>query len=259
MMEDRRFESESNQPAAAQTRLETGGNCATQRMEERTMNSTNRFRFTRLTVTLVSVALLVTAASAGAADSKWQVKVGGVWVHPDLSYKPSYPVFEHIKTDSDNAIGLGLGLEYSFSDRLGLEVGALRASPNVNLRVDFPGGQSIEASDGLAFTPITAGLAVHLTPGRPLDVFVVPALAYVVYGNLRFSAPGDTVSLDVDNQWTWGISLGAEVRLGDGPWRFNGAVSYIRASLNATDIDNGDVHHVDFNPCIVTLGLGYRF
>jgi outer membrane protein W len=223
------------------------------------MKSTNRPRITRLTVALVSLALLITAASVGAADSKWQVKFGGVWVHPELSYRPVYPVFEHIRANSDNAIGLGLGLEYSFSDRLGLELGALRASPDINLRVDFPGGQSIEASDGVAFTPITAGLAVHLTPGRSVDVYLVPAVAYVVYGNLRFSAAGDTASLDADNEWTWGISLGAGVRLGDGPWRFNGAVSYIRTSLNATDIDNGDIHKVDFDPFIITLGFGYRF
>jgi outer membrane protein W len=223
------------------------------------MKSTNRFCITRFTVALLALTLVIPAASVGAADSGWQVKVGGVWVHPDLSYKPSYPVFEHIKTDGDNAIGLGLSLGYSFSDRLGLEVGALRANPELNLRVDFPGGQSIEASDSLAFTPITAGLAVHLTPGRSVDIYVVPAVAYVVYGNLHFSAAGDTASLEVDNQWTWGISLGAEVRLGEGPWRFDGAVSYIRTSLNATDTDNGDIHTVDCNPYMVTLGLGYRF
>jgi outer membrane protein W len=223
------------------------------------MKNANRFRITRLTATLALLALLFVAASVGAAESRWQVKVGGVWVRPDLSYKPSYPVFEHIKADSDNAIGLGLGLEYSFSDHLGLEVGALRANPDVNLRVDLPGGKSIEGSDSLAFTPFTVGLAVHLTPGRPVDVYVVPALAYVVYGNLRFSAAGDTASLDADNQWTWGISLGAEVRLGEGPWRFNAGVSYIRTTLYATDIENGDPHKVDFNPFTVTLGIGYRF
>jgi outer membrane protein W len=226
------------------------------------MKSTNHFRITRLNVALLALALAVPAASVGAGDNGWQVKVGGVWIHPNLNYSSVEPEGEHLTAASDNAIGLGLGLEYRLSDRIGIELGVLRASPNLHLQVQVPTGWVLSAEDHLSFTPITAGFAVHLTPGKPVDLYVAPALAYVMYGDLHFAAFGlqtETADLAVGNQWTWGLSLGADVRLGDGPWRINSAVSYIRTTLHATDIENGDPRKVDFNPFTVTLGIGYRF
>lgn len=226
------------------------------------MKSRNSFWFTMSTVGLAALALLIAAGGARAADLPWQVRVGGVWVHPNFNFSSVEPEGEGLTAVSDDATGLDLGLGYRFSDHLGIELGVLRASPNLHLQVQVPTGWVLSADDRLSFTPITAGLAIHLTPGRPFDVYVTPALAYVMYGDLHFAAfdlQTATADLAVDNQWTWGLSIGTDVKLGDGPWRINAAVSYIRTTVHATDIENGDTRNVDFNPYTFTLGLGYRF
>jgi outer membrane protein W len=143
--------------------------------------------------------------------------------------------------------------------RLGVELGALWASPDINLRAELPGGPTVEASDGLAYTPITVGLNLYLRSGGSAEVYLTPVLAYVMYSDLTFSAAGDTIRIAVDNQWTWGLSLGTNLQLGAGPWRFNGAVSYVSTALNATDLESGGTRKIEFNPFAVTLGLGYRF
>jgi outer membrane protein W len=228
-------------------------------MEEHKMTTRDRFSFTKLAITVAILTLLAGAASVGAAEPEWQVKVGGVWVQPALSYSMVNSEGLSFSADSDDAIGLSVALEHRFSQRLGLELGALQASPDVILRVEAPGGETAEASDGLAYTPITLGLNLYLTPGRPVEVYLTPVLAYVMYGDLTFSAGDSIASIKVDNQWTWGLNLGANVRLGDGPWRFSGAVSYVRTALPATDLESGGTENIDFNPFAVTLGFGYRF
>jgi len=228
-------------------------------MEENKMKSRDRFGFTRVAITLAILTLLAGAASGGAAEPGWQIKVGGVWVQPALSYTLTNPGSTPVSADSDNAIGLGVALEHRLSERLGLELGALWASPDVNLRAELPGGPPVEASDRLGYTPITVGLNLYLMSGGPAEVYLTPVLAYVMYGDLTFSAAGDTIRIAVDNQWTWGLGLGTNLRLGDGPWRFNGAVSYVRTALNATDLESGGSRKIDFNPFAITLGFGYRF
>jgi outer membrane protein W len=223
------------------------------------MKSRDRLGFTRLTITVAILTLLAGAANAGAAEPGWQIKAGGVWVQPALSYTLSNPDGTNFSVDSDNAVGLGFALEHRVSQRLGLELGALWASPDVNLRAEAPGGETVEVSDGLAYTPITLGLNLYLMSSGSAEVYLTPVLAYVMYGDLTFSAGGDTLRIAVDNQWTWGLSLGTNFRLGDGPWRFNGALSYVRTALPATELEGGGSENIDFNPFAVTLGFGYRF
>ena len=261
-MEDQRLESASSQPVTAQSRAKNHRDRAKQGKEEHTMKGKDRFWFTLVTAGLAALAPLIVAGVARAADPPWQVRVGGVWVHPNFNFSSVEPEGERLTASSDNATGLGLGIGYRLSDRLGIELGVLRASPSLHLQVQVPTGWVLSADDRLSFTPITAGLAVHLTPGKTFDVYVTPALAFVMYGDLHFAAFGlqtATADLAVDNQWTWALTLGTDVRLGDGPWRINAAVSYVSTSVHAADIENRDPRNVDFNPYIVTLGLGYRF
>jgi hypothetical protein len=96
--------------AKPQPRRDPRGGWAEQRMEEHTMKSRDRFRFTRLTITVAILTLLAGAANAGAAEPGWQIKAGGVWVQPALSYTLSNPDGTNFSVDSDNAVGLGFAL-----------------------------------------------------------------------------------------------------------------------------------------------------
>jgi outer membrane protein W len=228
-------------------------------MEEHTMKSRDRFSFAGFAVTLAALALLTVAASAGAAEPGWQLKFGGAWVSPALHDTIVNPEGDRFTIDSDTAIGLSVALERRFSDHLGLEFGALRVTPDVNLRITSSSGATGEVSDGLAYTPFTVGLNVYVVSGGSTEVFLTPALAYVMYGDLSFSVGGDTLKVAVDNDLTWGLGLGTNLRLGGGRWWFSGVVSYLGTALKATDVDGGGSQSFDYNPFTVTVGLGYRF
>jgi hypothetical protein len=73
------------------------------------------------------------------------------------------------------------------------------------------------------------------------------------------SADESIASTRVDNQWTRGLSVGTNVRLGDGPWWFSGAASCVRTAFRATDLESGGSDRIDVNLFTVTIGFAYRF
>jgi hypothetical protein len=68
--------------------------------------------------------------------------------------------------------------------RPGLELGALWASPDVILRVEAP---EVSQRQGRhrPHAPVAVGLNRYLMSGGPAEVYLIPFLAYVVYGDLK--------------------------------------------------------------------------
>lgn len=223
------------------------------------MRSLVRLSSARLAVTLAALALLTVAASASAAEPGWQLKFGGVWVSPALHDTILNSDGDRFTIDSDTTVGLGIAVERRFSDRLGVEFGVLRATPDVKLRITTSSGETGEVSDGLAYTPLTVGLNIYVVSGESAEVYLTPTLAYVTYGDLNFRVGGDTIKVAIDNDMTWGLGLGTNLRLGGGRWWFSGAVSYLGTALKATEVEGGGSQSFDYNPFTVTLGFGYRF
>ncbi len=221
------------------------------------------YRSHRFTTALV-LALMFLALPAAADDEGWQLRFGGVWVDPDLSVDEVQNDGSRVRAEADSQLGLRLALEYRFSPRLGVEFGALWAEPDVEVTID---GVvfclcRLEASDSLRFTSLTAGLNVHLTPEGPVDFYVGPLIAWVLYGDLgfRFSVGGltDTVAFSSSDELAWGVQAGVDVPFGDGPWALNLAAQYLDTTLGVRAEDDGARSEIGFDPLVFSLGFSYR-
>lgn len=222
---------------------------------------------------LVSLCLVVgsTTSPAAAGDGQWHLRVHAAWVHPDLTWQMSPEPGNVVRVDADDAWGLGISGEYQVSELLGVDLGIMRAVPDVNLRVeDAFLGVSIGASDGLTMTPLSLGLNFHVTPKQRFDLYIGPYLAYVLYSDLEWRVTetivvdgvpivfDETVRVSVDNDLAYGAVVGADVPLGPEGWYFSGAVKYMATELEVRDPD-GERENLTLDPFIVSIGVRYSF
>jgi outer membrane protein len=201
-------------------------------------------------------ALCPTAANAG--DSPWRFRLFAVSMDPtgDTVFVPD--TGERIHFDAGGGYGGGLELEYRASRRLGIDVGALTASPVIDVLIDEVG--VISASARPRISPVYAGVNFHLTPDSTADLYVGPLLAYVVYSS--FDLVTDPWFLRewfvTENDWGIGINAGLDVRLGDGGWLLTAAFKYVDTTLEASPPDES-IGKTDIDPMIFSIGVGYRF
>jgi outer membrane protein W len=204
-----------------------------------------------------AVALIV-AGPAAADDTGWTVRARAAWVDPDFSFSEAQDNDVRINAFTDSELGLGIDVEYRTSRRIGFELGLVWAQPDLVIHAEAPDGESLEVKDGLRFMPISAGVSIHLTPDAPVDVYVTPFFAYVMYGDLSYDSPQmDPLNLSVDSDVAWGASLGADFAIGD-RLTLNAMVRYYDTDLKATD-DEGDTDRLSFDTWVYGLGVGYRF
>ena len=219
------------------------------------------FRNQIISSLILALALLAPTATAKAQDKGWQLRVGGVWVDPQVDFLDNGDG-NRIEAGSESGFGLSLGLERRFNPRVGVELGVLSAQPDVTLDANLAGGIQFDASDSVNVTAITAALNFHLTPDKKVDVYLGPLLAYATYSDLEYDiqAGGQTFSsrLTTDDDVAFGAQLGADVALGDGPWSLNLTARYLDIGLDVTD-DEGEETDLDFHPLILGVGFGYRF
>jgi outer membrane protein len=189
---------------------------------------------------LAVCALNPTTADAG--DSPWRLRLFALSMNPT----------------GDGGYGGGFELEYRVSRRLGIDFGVLTASPVIDVLIDEVG--VISASAQPRITPIYAGLNVHLTPDRPLDIYIGPMLTYVVYSS--FDLVTDPwfcrESFVTQNDFGIGFNLGLDIRLGDAGWLITAAFKYLDTTLEASPPDES-IGRTDIDPMIFSIGIGYRF
>jgi hypothetical protein len=225
----------------------------------------------RLLFVFIAVALTLAVPSMTEAKSLWHLRVFGVWIEPDLDYKVPADDDTDLLATADGGFGLGISAEYQFSDRLGLELGILRASPDIVLDYylrEFDASFSV--SDSLAMTPITLGLDIHLLPESRLDLYLSPFLGYVRNSDLEFTINQsfevggqiitieDAARVQVASDVAYGATLGVDIPFSSRPWAVATSLRYLATELNATDPD-GESITPDFNSWILTVGLRYTF
>ena len=224
------------------------------------MSPSQRFRPALLVCLLLTATFLVQPPDAAAAGEGWLLRFGGVWVDPDVNVDTIDSAGSRARARSVDDINLGVGAEYRFSRRLGLDLGVAFAEPEIGLTVDFPTGQVLAATSGIDFTPITAGLNFHFTPDSRFDLYAGPLLGYVLYGDVGFDAgDGLTAEFESKDDFALGAQLGADIAIGKGGWSVNMALKYLAADLQVSDLDDGERTDVSFDPIMFNMGLGYRF
>lgn len=164
--------------------------------------------------------------------------------------------------DLDIGFGFGLGGEYRISSRLGIDVGVLGAAAvDIAFTEVGPGEWVWTEYETLTFTPITAGLDIHLTPNKDVDLYVCPMLAWIHYGGLEVHTHDgwSRTRVEFDEDLGVGLSLGMDVPFGDRDrWSFSATLSHLESELAGRDRNSG-YRFGDYDATILGLGFGYRF
>ena len=209
----------------------------------------------------IGVAIFLCAlypSNADAGDSPWQLRISGLSMNPTGDTVVVPDTGERIPYNAGNGYGFGIDLEYRASRRLGIDFGVLTATPVIDVLIDEVG--VISASAKPRITPLYAGLNVHLTPDSPLDLYIGPMLAYVIYSS--FDLVVDpwflTEGYVTQNDFGIGVNLGLDIRLGDAGWLFTAAFKYLHTTLVASPPDES-IGRTDIDPMIFSIGVGYRF
>lgn len=224
-----------------------------------------------LLIALSVVVLQVSTPSTTEAKSLWHLRAFGVWIEPDLDYRVPTSEDPVIFAKANGGFGLGISAEYQFSDRLGFELGVLRATPEIVLDYYLTVFDvSLTTTDDLAMTPISLGLNIHLLPKSRLDLYLSPFLAYVRNGDLEFNinetfeVDGQILRIQDSNRVTvasdvaYGASLGLDIPFSSKPWAIATSLRYMASELNAADPE-GESISPDFNSWILTAGFRYTF
>lgn len=210
-----------------------------------------------LALALGIIAALPTAATA--QEDRWQLRFGAAWVQPDVVAENVDDVLDAVNGDT---VGVHLALERRFGRRFGVELGASRANTDFRFESRLLNEVTFRSTAELDFTAYTAGLNVHLTPDRVVDLYLGPMLVYSDYGDADITVSSFNREiqgrLSSSDDFAFGVQLGADIGFGDGPWSLNVAAQYIDTRLDLTNPDTS-VSQLKFDPLLVNVGFGFRF
>jgi opacity protein-like surface antigen len=217
-------------------------------------------------ILLVAVALaLPTAAPADTAtvddaysDTGWRLR----FYAAAINFDDNTGQLDRGGYGIDVGGGLGVNAEYRFSRRLGFDLGVIGGGGvDIQTRpVHYPAG-TWYTHDTLSFTPLTAGLDIHLTPENRVDLYFSPLVALVQYGGLvvRSGPGGVTTHIDFDSDFAIGAALGIGVPFHQqARWSFNANLLYLDSNFDGSSQDGLRLDG-DYDATVFGLGLGYRF
>lgn len=221
-----------------------------------------RAAFIAIATTMFAV---LCASPAEGAEKGLIVRASATQMMPDLSYRTSTDNGWPIDVSSSSDTGWGLDLEIAVTQRLGIGIQFAQASPELRVDVDpRPVYAGLESRDRLDVLMYAASLNLHLTPGRAVDLYVRPVVAYLSFGELTFDFEGpgdldDTLRFDVRREVTWGVGIGADVAIGRSGWLVTASATYLDSTLEVRQIDESDTEMIGFDPLMVSAGFGFRF
>ena len=203
------------------------------------------------------------ATEASAPPVKgWEIRFYAAAVDMEQgSTELTEPTTFHRGFDSSAGGGIGFNAEYRFSRRLGLDLG-LFSGGNVDIETytHRGTGNSWVSYDTLTFTPLTAGLDIHLTPDERVDVYFCPMVALVQYGSIAWydDTNGFRSEVDFDEDFALGARLGVGVPFGESGWSFQANITYLDGSLEGRGA-NGVRVRSGLDSTMIGFGAGFRF
>jgi outer membrane protein W len=194
------------------------------------------------------LALAAASPATPATESSWTLRFHGAILESTAADKTS--AGNYFASSVDVGGGVGIGVEYRFSDRLGLEFSALTAGLEIGSRVS--GGPLMVQSFELSMMPFTLGVPFHFHAGGRADFFVAPTFSIVRYLDIEASigVAGMSASVDLDSDAAPGADIGIDVPFKkEGKWAFSAGLRYMRTAAGGIDVD----------PVIMRFGFAYRF
>jgi len=211
-----------------------------------------------------AVALIaVTFVAVPVAAEEWQARFAANWTDTALNMRVVDEDGVALRFEGGNALGISLGVERLLDETLGLEFAIDFARPENRISVTPPGAEEVSATARMDLWIVRAGLNLHLLPGHPVDLYLGPAVAWLVApGSSTFRAEvgGHTsaVTIEADGSFGWGGTAGADVDLGDG-WTLGISYTYLKAEMDFTDGTEGGERTLDLDPSTLRLDVGVRF
>ncbi len=204
---------------------------------------------------VATIAALTTLGTAAFAEApKMHGRAALTYISPSDNIEVDG---DKVDSSIDSALGLGLGWEYRFNERVGLDINWFYAKHDVVIEG--------EKFDSTKFMPITVGANFHLTPDKKVDFFVGPLLGYVLYNDLENSP----LTVKLDNDIVYGANLGLEYPFKD-KVAFYASLKYLKAGADAkvqveessipvrakVDVADGKV---DIDPLVLQVGVSFRY
>jgi outer membrane protein W len=190
-------------------------------------------------------------------EPTWQLKADLAFVDPSGESVLVDVDSDRVDIHFDSKAGVGLRAEYRFTESLGAEIGVL-GTASFDVAVGNLGNLAGVTTRVSSFTPVTAGLNYHFTPGSRVDLSTGAFLAAVNYGDIEVSAgTGVSTSISADRDFAWGAVAGLEIPVGSGHWSLHADLRYIDTDMKGTS--DGDPFEGEFDPLIFSIGFGYRF
>jgi hypothetical protein len=222
----------------------------------------------------VGIALLATlalvccpAATVAATEQGWSLRVDGFAMDTQGgARRAASPGTVVYVGDGDGAAG-AISCEYRRSELVGIELGALAGGDfDLSIKLGPLFDDSMAYSDTVGFSAVLAGVNFHLTPGRRVDFYAGPSVAYLDYSDITlrvFDGSGppfnflDThrVHLTFDSDFAIGANVGLDVPLGEGRWLFNVNTRYFDTTIEGSQFESPR----NYDPLLFGLGFGYRF
>jgi hypothetical protein len=221
------------------------------------MNSSIRKFSSKLAITAsmlgavsLSSATVAHAQETGVSGRLW-VGVMGRYVLSDNTPFTS-PGFGTVALKTNGTtVAFGGDLELRMNNWFGIDAAAGYSQMNAQFTTSTSAASS--ASKPFGVLPLMASLNIHLIHSDPIDLWVGPQIAYVIFPNdLSYATPSGTFTYKPTNTFSGvGFVVGTDIKLG-GAWALTGAVRWQNA-----DSDGNDMLTVD--PTFVTAGLRLKF
>lgn len=212
---------------------------------------------------VVSILVLFITSVAMAADRKWVVR--GLPSYFSTSSEktrattmlPSPVGQETISQGTDGAPGIGVSLEYRWSERLGIEGAAFLSSHDSDMSITNDLG-TFSATDSTQFRTFTVGANYYFqSNGRTqwsLGGFV--PLLFADGTDHVYPGLNRTESRAYDQDYGVGVKGGVDWFFSaDSPWSLTIEGRYMFLLIMESET-TGDV---DVDPLVLSVGLGYRF
>ena len=197
--------------------------------------------------------------------ARWTLRAFGAYVRAssDSSERSSATAVDYRQKLNLGAHhgGFGAGFEYRplvgcDLKRWGIAVDAIHSELDSHLLVDRSNAWG-RVQETVNFTPVLLSLNYHLTPNKPVDVFIGPSIGYAFLDSVTYNTLGASYSEKFDDDLTYGINLGLDVPFGT---EHNYAFTAGLRQLFFKAKGSGTLgHNFDLNPTIATAGIAFRF
>lgn len=192
-------------------------------------------------------------------NSAWTIRAFGGPLSGDDFFMTnrirSNGVNERTKLKVEDGFLAGVGAEYHFNDRVGLEGALLLGNLDSTFILDLNDDWASD-DDDLGLFGVTLGPNFHLTPNSRVDFYIGPFIGFINPGEGDYRTLGESTEVEFDSEFIFGAQLGLGVPFGESPWGLAFGARYLDLSIEE---DGGAGREFDLDPLALTAGISYTF